>query len=47
MKLLALTVGLLVLAPLVAHAEVDSPLVKRGLTAYADLDYAGAVQQLE
>lgn len=30
-----------------ARAEVDSPLVKRGLAAYADLDYTRAVQLLE
>src|SRR4051812_21980263 len=31
----------------VALADVDSPLVKNGLTAYGDLDYAKAVQLLE
>ena len=30
-----------------ALAEVDSPLVKKGVAAYADLDYAKAVQLLE
>jgi tetratricopeptide (TPR) repeat protein len=44
---LALVVGLSLLLPALAHAEVDSPLVKRGLAAYTDLDYAGAVQALE
>jgi hypothetical protein len=30
-----------------AHAEVESPLVKKGVAAYADLDYPRAVQLLE
>jgi hypothetical protein len=47
MRLVALIVGLVMVVPTLAHAEVDSALVKRGLAAYADLDYAGAVQQLE
>jgi hypothetical protein len=31
----------------VARAEVESPLVKKGLAAYAELDYARAVELLE
>src|SRR3954451_24684637 len=30
-----------------ARAEIDSPLVKKGLAAYAELDYARAIALLE
>ena len=33
--------------PLAARADIDSPLVKQGLTAYATLDYARAITLLE
>ena len=46
MKLLALVVGLSLVIPALANADVDSPLVKRGLAAYADLDYAGLQKRL-
>jgi len=34
-------------APLVARADIDSPLVKQGLAAYASLDYSRAITALE
>jgi hypothetical protein len=46
MRLAAFVVALLALGG-VARADVDSPLVKGGLLAYGDLDYARAVQLLE
>lgn len=44
---LALALALSVAAATPARAEVDSPLVKQGLAAYAALDYARAVSLLE
>jgi tetratricopeptide (TPR) repeat protein len=46
---LALAGSLLVTvaAPTLARADVDSPLVKKGLSAYAELDYATAAELLE
>lgn len=43
----AFAVAALTFAPMPARADVDSPLVKKGLAAYAELDYARAVQLLE
>ncbi|MGZ3406895.1 MAG: hypothetical protein ACXVAN_10665 [Polyangia bacterium] len=42
-----LTVAAVVAAPLAVRAEVESALVKQGLTAYAALDYARAIALLE
>jgi hypothetical protein len=43
--MLALPLALLVCSP--ARADVESPLVKRGVAAYGDLDFARAVQLLD
>jgi hypothetical protein len=43
----ALALVALALVSSVARAEIESPLVKRGVQAYADLDYAKAVTLLE
>src|SRR3954466_10600643 len=45
MRSVVLVVVLLLTAA--AHADVDSPLVKKGVAAYAELDYAKAVELLE
>jgi hypothetical protein len=49
MRSLALPLAALVVcaAAPAARADVDSPLVKKGLAAFADLDYAKAVELLE
>jgi hypothetical protein len=47
MRTAVLLSTLLLLLPAAARADVDSPLVKSGLAAYADLDYARAAQLLE
>ena len=41
------TVAAVMAAPLAARADIDSPLVKQGLAAYASLDYARAISALE
>ena len=47
MKIVAFVVSVSLACAVAAHADVDSPLVKRGVAAYGDLDYAGAVAALE
>jgi len=42
-----LTVAAALATPLAARAEIDSPLVKQGLAAYASLDYARAISLFE
>ena len=42
-----LTVAAALATPLAARAEIDSPLVKQGLAAYASLDYARAITLFE
>ena len=42
-----LTVAAVVAAPLAAHAEIESALVKQGVAAYAAVDYARTIALLE
>lgn len=43
----AIVLALVIALPSVTRADVDSPLVKKGLAAYAELDYAHAIELLE
>src|SRR4051812_1401490 len=46
-RAIVVLLGLSMLTPATARAEIDSPLVKKGLAAYAELDYARAIALLE
>ncbi len=46
-RAIALLLALSLALPSTARAEIDSPLVKKGLAAYAELDYARAIALLE
>src|SRR4051812_3392952 len=46
-RAIALLLALSMFLSSTARAEIDSPLVKKGLAAYAELDYARAIALLE